>query len=258
MAIADIMSGLGRGALALGLAGTGALCLVYGGLDPQWQHPPRAIDSPALAYINGGVLIALSFALLLPRLLPGLLPGLFSGLARIAGYGLAAFLLLWVIAFALPRMIAGQEAAWLAPAEVMVVAAGAWIASGAEKGKRLIQMLFGACLIAFGAAHFLYLDFTANMIPAFIPFHVPLAIVAGAGHLSAGLSLITGVLAWLGSALLAAMFSLFVLLLHIPRTIADPASRLEWTMLFHATALTGAAWLMAGDIWKSRLITQTR
>jgi len=254
MAIGDIMSGLGRAALALGLAGTGALCLVYGGLDPQWQHPPRGVDTPVLAYINGGVLIALSLALLLPSLFSGLL----SSLPRIAGYGLAAFLLLWVVAFALPRMIAGQEAAWLAPAEVMVVATGAWIAAGAEKGKRLIQMLFGVCLIAFGAAHFLYLDFTANMIPAFIPFHLPLAIIAGAGHVSAGLSLITGILAWLGSALLAAMFSLFVLLLHIPRTFADPASRLEWTMLCHATALTGAAWLMAGDIWKSRRITQTR
>jgi len=72
------------------------------------------------------------------------------------------------------------------------------------------------------------------------------------------LSVISGVLAWLGSVLLALMFSLFVLLLHIPRTLADPANRIEWTMLFHATALTGAAWLMAGQLWKARSITQTR
>ena len=246
MAIADLMSAVGRGALALGLAGTGALCLAYGGLDPQWQHPPRAIDGPALAYMNGGLLIALSVALLLPRL------------KRIAAFALVAFLVLWVLAFAAPRIIAGEEAAWLAPAEVLAVAAGAWITVSADKSKRLIQVLFGACLLTFGAAHFLYLDFTANMIPSFIPFHLPLALVTGAGHVAAGLSLITGILAWLGSALLATMFSLFVLLLHIPRVLADPANRIEWTMLFHATALTGAAWLVAGDIWKSRLITQTR
>src|SRR6185312_7641063 len=117
MAIAELMSALGRAALALGLAGTGALCLVYGGLDPQWQHPPRGVDGPALAYINGGLLIALSFALLLGRFLPSL--------ARIGGYGLSALLVLWVAAFALPRMIAGIEAAWLAPAELLAVAAGA-------------------------------------------------------------------------------------------------------------------------------------
>lgn len=246
MAIAGLMSAAGRGALVLGLAGTGALCLLYAGLDPQWQHPPRGLDSPALAYLNGGLLIALSAALLLPRF------------KRIAAYGLASFLVLWVLAFAVPRIIAGEEAAWLAPAEVLAVAAGAWIAGLAGKGKRPIQMLFGVCLLTFGAAHFLYLTFTANMIPSFIPFHLPLAAITGAGHIAAGLSLIAGILAWLGSALLATMFSLFVLLLHIPRVLADPGNRIEWTMLFHATALTGAAWLMAGEIWKSRQITQTR
>jgi uncharacterized membrane protein len=246
MAIANVMSAAGRVALVLGLAGTGALCLRYGGLDPQWQHPPASLNGAPLAYANGALLLALSLTLFVPRL------------TRIAGYALAAFLVLWVLAFATPRIIAGEEAAWLAPAEVLAMAAGAWIASGAEGGKRIVQALFGACLITFGVAHFLYLDFTAHMIPAYIPFHLPLAAFAGAGHIAAGLSLITGVLAWLGSALLAVMFSLFVLLLHIPRVLTDPANRIEWTMLFHATALTGAAWLMAGDIWKARPITQTR
>jgi uncharacterized membrane protein len=246
MAIANVMSAAGRATLVLGLAGTGALCLRYAGLDPQWQHPPRSFDSALLAYVNGALLIVLSLALFVPRL------------ARVGGCALAAFLVLWVLAFAVPRVIAGEEAAWLAPAEVLAVAAGVWIASGAEKGKRPIQVLFGLCLITFGVAHFLYLDFTANMIPSFIPYHLPLAGLTGAGHLAAGLSLLTGVLAWLGSALLALMFSLFVLLLHIPRVLADPANRIEWTMLFHATALTGAAWLMAGNIWKARSITQTR
>jgi len=246
MAIGDVMSAAGRSALVLGLAGTGALCLLYAGLDPQWQHPPRSFDSAALGYANGALLIGLSLTLMVPRV------------RRIGGYALAAFLVLWVLAFAAPRIIAGAEAAWLAPAEVLAVAIGAWIASGAARGKRLIQALFGLCLITFGAAHFLYLDFTANMIPDCIPFHLPLAAIAGGGHIAAGLSLITGILAWLGSALLAVMFSLFVLLLHIPRVLADPGNRIEWTMLFHATALTGAAWLMAGDVWKARSITQTR
>jgi uncharacterized membrane protein len=246
MAIANIMSVAGRAALVLGLVGAGALCLCYGGLDPQWQHPPAGLSAPAIAYVNGAALIVLSLALFVPSA------------ARRAGYALAAFLVLWVLAFAVPRIIAGQEAAWLAPAEVLTVATGAWIASGADRAKRALRILVGLCLITFGVAHFLYLTFTANMIPDYIPFHLPLAAFTGAGHIAAGLSLISGILAWLGSALLAVMFSLFVLLLHIPRVFADPTNRIEWTMLFHATALTGAALLIAGDIWKSRQITQTR
>jgi len=246
MAMGDVMSGAGRVLLVLGVAGTGALCLIYAGLDPQWQHPPRSFNGAPLAYVNGALLIALSLSLLLPNL------------RTIGGYALAAFLVLWVLAFAVPRILAGEEAAWLAPAEVLTVALGAWIASGDARAKRPLQVLFGLCLITFGVAHFLYLDFTAHMIPDFIPFHLPLAAITGAGHIAAGLSMISGILAWLGSALLALMFSLFVLLLHIPRTLADPANRVEWTMLCHATALTGAAWLMAGQLWKARSITQTR
>src|SRR5262249_49944055 len=128
----------------------------------------------------------------------------------------------------------------------------AWIATGAERGLRVVQALFGLCAIAFGAAHFLYLAFTASMIPAFIPFHLFFAAFTGAGHLAAGLSIISGILARLGSVLLPLMFGCFVVLLHIPRVLADPANRIEWTMLCHATALTGAALLIASSIQKAR------
>jgi hypothetical protein len=48
------------------------------------------------------------------------------------------------------------------------------------------------------------------------------------------------------------MFTGFVLLLHIPRVIADPGNQIEWTMLVHATALTGAALLVASSFWQAR------
>jgi hypothetical protein len=226
-------------ALALGTMGMGVLCLVYASLDAHWQRGLDAWTTAPLAYANGAILIAASAALLVSRT------------AKYGGFALAAFLALWALLNA-PRVIAGEEAAWLAPAEILAVAFGAWIAAGAEKGLRIIQILFGLCAITFGAAHFLYLDFTASMIPAFIPFHLFFAAFTGGGHVAAGLSLMSGILAWLGSALLALMFSLFVVLLHIPRVLADPANRIEWTMLCHATVLTGAAWLIASTLWKPR------
>jgi hypothetical protein len=40
------------------------------------------------------------------------------------------------------------------------------------------------------------------------------------------------------------MMASFVALLHIPRLIAEPASRMEWTMTAVALTLTGAAFAL--------------
>jgi uncharacterized membrane protein YphA (DoxX/SURF4 family) len=229
----------GRMTLAAGMIGAGVLCLVYAGLDPHWQRGLKAWTTAPLAHANGVILIAASAAILASRA------------AKFGGCALAAFLALWAVLNA-PRVIAGVEAAWLAPAEILAVACAAWIASDAKTGLRIVHIVFGLCAIAFGVAHFLYLEFTASMIPAFVPLHLFFAAFTGAGHVAAGLSIISGFLAWLGAALLALMFTLFVLLLHIPRVLADPANRIEWTMLCHATALTGAAWLIASSIRRAR------
>ena len=55
------------------------------------------------------------------------------------------------------------------------------------------------------------------MIPAFIPAHLFWAYFTGAGHIAAGVAILTSVLARLGAILFAAMVSGFVLLLHVPR-----------------------------------------
>jgi uncharacterized membrane protein len=228
----------GRIALALGTIGMGVLGLASAGLDAHWQRGLDAWITTPLAYANGAVLIAAGAALLIPRV------------AKYSGHTLATFFALWALLNA-PRVIAGEEAAWLAPAEILAVAFGALIAAGEARGLRAVQALFGLCAITFGVAHFLYLEFTASMIPAFIPFHLFFAAFTGAGHIAAGLSMISGVLARLGSALLALMFSLFVILLHVPRVLAAPGNQIEWLMICHATALAGAAWLIASTFQKS-------
>jgi hypothetical protein len=48
------------------------------------------------------------------------------------------------------------------------------------------------------------------------------------------------------------MYATFVLILHIPRVMADPASRLEWTMMFVALSLTGAAWIVRSSIEEAK------
>ncbi|HET9474025.1 MAG TPA: hypothetical protein VFO82_09030, partial [Steroidobacteraceae bacterium] len=66
--------------------------------------------------------------------------------------------------------------------------------------------------------------------------------VTGVGHLAAGLSLLSGIRAALGAALLAVMMAVFVVLVHVPRVIAAPGEHLEWIMLGVALSLCGSAW----------------
>jgi uncharacterized membrane protein YphA (DoxX/SURF4 family) len=70
------------------------------------------------------------------------------------------------------------------------------------------------------------------------------AYATGAGHAAAGLAILSGIQRRLAATLLAAMCGCFVLLLHAPRVAAAPTSRFEWTMLFVALSITGAAWLI--------------
>ena len=60
----------------------------------------------------------------------------------------------------------------------------------------------------------------------------------------AGLALLSGVQARLAATLTTFMMACFVVLLHLPRVIANPELRVEWIMLAVSSSLTGAAWLV--------------
>jgi uncharacterized membrane protein YphA (DoxX/SURF4 family) len=109
---------------------------------------------------------------------------------------------------------------------------------------RLAVIAMGVCLLTFGLAHFLYLDFTASMVPAWLPGGQKFwAALTGAAHLAAGAALLTGIQARLAAILLTIMFATFSVLVHLPLLMADP-SHLNWVMNAINLALTGAAWAM--------------
>jgi uncharacterized membrane protein YphA (DoxX/SURF4 family) len=85
-----------------------------------------------------------------------------------------------------------------------------------------------------------------------MPASVFWAYLTGFGHVSAGVSIASGVLARIGATLLAFMFSSFVLLVHVPRVLTHLSVRAEWHMLATATALSGAAWLVASALHAAR------
>jgi uncharacterized membrane protein YphA (DoxX/SURF4 family) len=105
-------------------------------------------------------------------------------------------------------------------------------------------MVFGLALIPVGLSHLVYPD-AVSLVPAWLPFRMVWLDATGIGHFAAGVALVVSVLPRLAAVMEAAMMTSFVLLVHAPRVFATPHSRMEWTMLFIATAFSGAAWATA-------------
>jgi uncharacterized membrane protein YphA (DoxX/SURF4 family) len=206
----------------------------------QWQAVPKAIPVVPFAYVSAAILITGGGLLLARREKQGALL-------------LAAFYGLWVVVFHLPQALQSYThiGAWNAPAEIAFLAMGglalfASHTSGPRARLQLIaRVITGICAIVFGFAHFNYIDFTASMVPAWIPPDQKFWVWAtGAGHLAAGLALVSGIRARLAAGCEAAMMGCFVLLLHLPRVIAAPDQKVEWIMLGISSALTGSALLI--------------
>jgi uncharacterized membrane protein YphA (DoxX/SURF4 family) len=225
------------GAILLGVIG-----ICFHDFAMQWQPVPAGVGMRTqLAYLSGLLLIIGGGAILTRK-------GEHWGALL-----LASFYGLWVVALHLPNAIASYThiGAWNGPAEFTFMTMGGVAlfatGAGAKRGTlmKVARILAGASAIVFGFAHFNYIDFTAGMVPKWIPPNgVFWAWATGAGHLAAGIALVSGFQARLAATLLAAMMASFVVLLHIPRVIAAPDAHMEWIMLGVSSGLAGAAWLV--------------
>ncbi len=242
---------------ALAMIGLGILTLLYGDFAVIWQ--PVAKDIPwrqGFAYVSGAALLLGGIGLFFRRT------------ASPSAVGLAIYLLMaWVLPQAVKVVPAGADfiGRWLGFCETVAVLCGAWLlyyplprpgspTIAGRNGMHLARLLFGASCVLFGLSHFIYADFTAGMIPAWMPVRLPLAYFTGAGHLAAGAAILFGLFPRLGATLEAVMMSSFVLLVHVPPLFADPApawaptGRIQWTALFWAGALAASAWIVARSL----------
>jgi uncharacterized membrane protein len=229
-------------AAAIGLIALGVVTLAYRDVLLQWQPVPRDAGwRQPLALVSGAVLLIAGVGVGLPRL-------------RRRGAALACgWLALWVVALHVPVVVAahGRVAALLGVAEITAMAVGfasATVHGAAARTRRVLTALFGVCAIVFGLSHVVYADFTATMVPAWLPARHVLAYATGAVHAATGLCLVFGVAVRLALVVEAAMMTSFVALIHIPHVLATPGNRLELTALAIAWTLTSAAWLLATSI----------
>lgn len=223
----------------LGAIGLGVLGFVVGDFALQWQPVAKGVPGrEALAYVSAALLLA------------GGAGAVWSRTAAWGALALGVMYGVWVVVLHMPNALTNRPndlAAWNAVAEALALALGGLAGWGiahrpdwAERAGRL----FGLCPVIFGLAHFGYAAFTASMVPGWLPAPLFFAYLTGACHMAGGLALIAGVLPRLAATLLAAMYATFALVLHLPRVIAAPGERIEWTMLFIAVSLTGAAWIV--------------
>lgn len=223
--------------LALALLGLGILGFVTGDFALNWQPVPSSIPGrTVLAYLTAALLTALGAGLLFDRY------------RYEFALATAVTFLVWALLLHGPGVVADplNVLPWLGFTERLQVAAGALML--AQRNMLAARIAFGLCLPIFGLSHWAYPQFTADMIPGFIPAHLFLAYFTGGCHIAAGVAIVTNVLARVAAVLFAVMVSGFVLLLHLPRVIGDPGSRTEWTMIVIAMTMAGAAWCLAARL----------
>jgi uncharacterized membrane protein YphA (DoxX/SURF4 family) len=148
--------------------------------------------------------------------------------------------------------------AWYGVLENLALAAGALIIctfyarfepATAERLAKIARVIFGVCLIYFGLAHHIALANTVSMVPAWLPPGQTFwAYATAAGHVAAGIAIISGIYARLAAMLLTAMFIVFAILVHAPTVITNPHNHFAWGENAVNFALIGSAWVVAASI----------
>ena len=181
---------------------------------------------------------------------------------------LQPYLVIWLLLKVPAIVVAPQvEAVWLGLGELTVLAAGGWIlfANLAElptssrmswmtstASIRTAQLIFGLSLIPIGLSHIMYVQQTAALVPAWLPYRVGWAYLTGAGQMACGLGVLLSILPQVAAFVEAAMLALFTLLVWIPAILAAPKTRLPWTAFFISWVIASAAWAVAQSTLSKR------
>jgi uncharacterized membrane protein len=146
---------------------------------------------------------------------------------------------------------------WTGTAENLALAAGALIIagdtsktnppSGSSNLSRTGKMLFALSLIVFAVQHFMYADFIATLVPAWIPFKLFWAYFIGVAFSLSFISLLTNIQIRLSSAMLGFMFLFWVIFLHLPRVAVATHIEPEKTSMFIALAMCGIFFTVAAE-----------
>jgi uncharacterized membrane protein len=120
------------------------------------------------------------------------------------------------------------------------------LARGFEKAGFLGPLFLAGFLILGGIQHFVYADFVAKLVPGWIPGPYLWVYFTGIALIAGGVGMLVPKTARLAALMSGIMMLLWVILLHIPRALADLHNIGETSGVFEALALSGAAFILAG------------
>src|ERR1700722_16091408 len=175
----------GQLAFALTMIALGILGLIKRDFTPVWSPVPGWMPARELViYLCALISLASGIGLL------------FGRTAALATRVLFVWILLWWLAFRVPLLFLkpAVQDSWSGAAETLVMLAAAWVlyarfapdwdrqrlafATG-DRGVRIPRILYGLAMFPFGEAHFAYLKQTADLVPAWLPWHTAWACLTG-------------------------------------------------------------------------------
>jgi uncharacterized membrane protein len=221
------------------MIGLGIFGLINGDFAEIWQFVPASVPGrQALAYASAALMLVCGIGLLSKRT------------EALAARVLFPYLALLVLLLKIPVVVKHPlvEVAWQAMSEIVVVLTGGWVLFAADKRTiRSAQVVFGLALIPLGLAHFVYLNLTAPLVPAWLPYHDGWAYFTGAAQIAAGFGVLLGIYPQLAAAMEAAMLTAFTGLVWIPAILVAPTSRPTWSEFTISWAVSAGAWVVAAS-----------
>ena len=120
-------------------------------------------------------------------------------------------------------------------------------ARGLDKIVVLSNLCFALPLAVFGAEHLSDAADIMPLVPSYMPWHLFWTYFVGVALLAASLSIATKIQVRWSGLLFGVMMFLFVAMMDIPGTLADPRNRFSWTLTLREMAFGGGGWLLAGN-----------
>ncbi|MGB7281820.1 MAG: hypothetical protein WBE13_06125 [Candidatus Acidiferrum sp.] len=109
------------------------------------------------------------------------------------------------------------------------------------------RLFFAIPLTVFAAEHFTATKAIAQIVPSWIPGHRFWVYFVGTALIAGALSMVLQRQARLAATLLGIMFSLFVVLIHVPNVVASPHNRFVWAVALRDLSFSGGAFAFAGS-----------
>lgn len=243
---------LGRVFFAVAVAASGVQQLWTGAFVRLVPAVPEWIPGhPLWARLGGVVLIAIGAAILA------------NARARLAATVLAGLLLGLFLLLHLPEALKDPLTGfrWTNPAKTLAVLGGALLVAAwaggssgrAAFGDRLDRvagwaspLLFGAFLLIGGMQHFVYAAFVAELVPAWLPGRPLWASFTGLALIAGGIGVWVPRTRYWAGLMSGIMIFLWVVMLHLPRALAEAHAAGETSGALEALALSGVGLMLAG------------